>query len=61
MVIKDSSFIAAAAIMELATAISGINLAPEDLEQLLVGDYVRVISDLYRFVVTGLAGTDLFV
>ena len=46
VVVEDGGGVLGAAVSELATFVGGIDLSPENVKELLVGDLGRVIVDL---------------
>src|SRR5690606_18684503 len=60
-VVEDHRAVLGADVVALAEALGGVVALPEDLEQVGVGDLLRVEDDADRLGVAGGAGADLFV
>src|SRR4051794_33174781 len=60
-VIKYACAIRCTAVMELSPCIGRINLTPENIQQLLVWEYLRIISDMYRFGMPCRLGADFLI
>ena len=58
---KIAGAVLRADVAELAVLHRRIDVVPEDVEQLLVADLLRVVDDLHRLGVAGAAGRDLLV
>ena len=56
VVIEDRRAVLRTAIHELTAAVGGVDVPPEVLHQVLVGDLLGVEEDLHRLQVMGLAG-----
>ena len=59
--VKSDGLVVMATVAELAAGVGGVVGFPEGIEQVVVGDLVGVIVDLYGFDMTGGIGADLFV
>ncbi len=58
---EDRRAVLVAAVAELAARVQEVDIAPVDVEELLVADDFRVVAELHRLRVAGPAGRDLLI
>ncbi len=61
LAIEDGHAVLAAAVHELTAAVGGVHMPPENIQQLVVGDFIRVVDDFHGLDVARAAGRHLVV
>src|SRR5690606_36015414 len=61
VMVENAAQIGTAPVAELPTAIQRVHIAPENLEQFAIGNFLIVEGDLHHLLMTGIAGGNFVV